>query len=533
MGILGGVPLDTDELRPGSVLGRYELLLPVGAGGMARVWAARVRGTGQVVALKMLLPELAENPSFQQMFFDEARIASRVHHPNVCATYELAEEAGTFMMAMEWVDGPSLMRIVRPGHEDRDDTPYLPIHPRLAARIVADACAGLHAAHELIGEDGVPLGVVHRDVSPHNVLLTTSGHAKVTDFGVAKALGKSHMTMTGQVKGKLAYMSPEQLTGTGVDRRTDVFALGCVLYEVTVGMKPFQGEHDPQVMASIMLGRYDLPSAVIPGFPPQLEEVIMRSLASEPEQRFATAEHLHAALEAYLRSSGPPVTPQHVAALIRERCGDEVDARSRALHGGQPPSPASARGRLGPAESGSGAMEIDRRPSSERRTVAWIALAVVIGAALGVGVLSYVRMHRRSRAVAARPSAEHTVAAASGSSATIELDPPQTSPALTAGAGMVRLRVTPATASLVADGTALPRGSDTIARPTDGGTVTVVVHAEKHDDTIVLVDSATPDELDIALVPVATPGPRRVPEGGTRTAKDAGGAEVMPPNPYD
>jgi serine/threonine-protein kinase len=300
---------DIDELGRGSVLGPYDLLVPIGAGGMARVWAARVRGTSDVVAVKMLLPELAENVEFRKMFFDEARIASRVRHPNVCGTYEMGEQAGTLYLAMEWLDGPSLMRVLRPGREDLTECDRIPIRPRIAARIVADACAGLHAAHDLLGDDGRPLGVVHRDVSPHNLLLTSAGEVKVTDFGVAKALGKSHMTMAGQLKGKLAYMAPEQLVGGPIDRRCDVFALGCLLYEITTGQRPFQGEHDPQVMAAIMLGRYEPPSRIVANYPHELSIIVMRALANEPPNRYPSAEHMRQALESYLRTSGPQVGP--------------------------------------------------------------------------------------------------------------------------------------------------------------------------------------------------------------------------------
>jgi serine/threonine-protein kinase len=176
---------DSEALRAGGSLGPYDLLAQIGIGGMARVWAARVRGKTDVVALKMLLPELAENEEFRKMFFDEARIASRVRHPNVCGTYEMGEQSGILYLAMEWLDGPSLMRVLRPGREDVSDCERVPIRPRIAARIVADSCAGLHAAHELIGDDGRPLAVVHRDVSPHNLLMTSTGEVKVTDFGVA------------------------------------------------------------------------------------------------------------------------------------------------------------------------------------------------------------------------------------------------------------------------------------------------------------------------------------------------------------
>lgn len=214
-------PSDFGSLRPGTRLGRYELLVPIARGGMARVWAARQhgqRGFQKLVAIKTILPHLAEEPEFERMFLDEARIASGVHHPNVCEIYELGEDKRTLYLAMEWVNGDSLSRVLRAsGKTEAFDA-------RVVARIVADACAGVHAAHELADDDGQPLGVVHRDMSPHNVLLTADGVTKVCDFGVAKALGQLHeQTSAGQLKGKISYMSPEQVTGAPIDRRSDVF----------------------------------------------------------------------------------------------------------------------------------------------------------------------------------------------------------------------------------------------------------------------------------------------------------------------
>ena len=234
------------DVRPGATLGRYELLAPIATGGMARVWAARLLGQGgfsKIVALKMILPDLAGDLEFEQMFLDEARIAAKLRHPNVCETFDLGEDKNTLFLAMEWVDGVSLLRLVRtadrdPSQQAPDAYIRRPIAPGLAARIVADACAGLHAAHVLVDDDGTPLGVVHRDVSPHNLLVSANGTVKVTDFGVAMAFGKSHATATGQIKGKLSYMSTEQLTGGPIDGRADVFALGCVLYEIATWHRP-------------------------------------------------------------------------------------------------------------------------------------------------------------------------------------------------------------------------------------------------------------------------------------------------------
>jgi serine/threonine-protein kinase len=511
---VGAAQIDIDELSPGAVLGPYELIAPIGAGGMARVWAARVRGKRDVVALKMLLPNLSENIEFRKMFFDEGNIASRVHHPNVCRTYALAEDAGLLYLAMEWVDGPSLMRVLRPGREDVTEAARVPIRPRIAARIVADACAGLHAAHELIGDDGRPLDVVHRDVSPHNLLMSTDGTVKITDFGVAKAIGKSHMTIAGQLKGKLAYMAPEQLTGGAVDRRTDVFALGCVLYEITTGKRPFHGEHDPQVMSAIMMGQYEPPGTVIPGYPHELAIVVMRALSNEPGHRYASAEHMRQGLETYLRSSGPAVGPEQVANLVRERCGAEVAAMHARMFGPTSLAPGAAAVAAGAAlapphaapavaspakvESGSGAMEIDHRPA-QSRGVLYIVTAALVGALLGVGVLSYVRSVRKAKAKA---TAAHVMPAASVSGASAAATA-STVMELPSTAGHVHLTIKPDGAIVVVDGVVLPRGTDTIARPTNGVTMNVLVRAEKHIDSVIVVDSATPDEVDVSLEPKA------------------------------
>ena len=486
------------------------------------------------------------------MFADEARIASRVHHSNVCATWEFAEYEGIRCLSMEWVDGPSLMRVLRPGPEDDYDLPTVAISPRLAAKIVAEVCAGLHAAHELHDERGRSLAVVHRDVSPHNILVTSTDLVKVTDFGVAKALGKSNVTVAGQIKGKLAYMSPEQLTGGGIDRRSDVFALGCVLYEATLGQKPFQGEHDPQVMTAIMLGRFDPPHVVDPNYPQRLGEIVVKALASEPSERFSSADEMRIALDDYLRFSGPPVTNGHVADLLRERCDADLARRAQALISEVSSTDAMPFTRR-PSGSGTG-MEIDPRPGPgpDRRPLIWGITAAVLGAAVGIGVLLYVRGTRHAKPTAAatdttasRGTTTAMAGTATGSATAVSSVGPRPLP-VDRGAGRVHLNIRPSTAVLVVDGVVLPRGTQILARPDGNATMNVLVRADKFDDTIVLVDQATPDEVEINLVP-STPGaPRVLSDGGVRVARDAGAAAAgsaapsagsattdAPPNPYD
>jgi serine/threonine-protein kinase len=296
---------------------------------MARVWAARQlgqRGFQKLVAIKTILPHLASDPEFERMFLDEARVASGVHHPNVCEIYELGEENRTLYLAMEWANGDSFSRILRPG--GKTDV----LDPRVAARIIADACAGAHAAHELTNNEGLPLGVVHRDLSPHNILVTLDGVVKVCDFGVAKVMGQLHeATSAGQLKGKLGYMAPEQVSGSPVDRRSDVFSLGCVLYEATTGSRPFKGDRDLETMAAMAKGEVALPTTLVGSYPPELERIVLRALAREPMHRFSTAELMRFALEEFL-AKGQLVTQSHVAQMVRARIGDQLERRNEAIN---------------------------------------------------------------------------------------------------------------------------------------------------------------------------------------------------------
>lgn len=313
------------SLRPGDRLGRYELLLPIARGGMAQVWAGQLqgqRGFQKLVALKTILPEFAVDPEFERMFLDEARIAAGIHHPNVCEIYELGEDRGALYMAMEWMDGDSLAQLI--GASGKSAA----LDPRVAVRIVSDATAGVQAAHELASDDGVPLRVVHRDLSPHNILISAAGITKVTDFGVAKAVGQAHeKTGVGQIKGKLSYMSPEQVEGKPIACQSDIFTLGCVLYEATTGVRPFSGESEVGVIKALMNGTYPAPSTLVKDYPPALERIIARALASNPVQRYPSAELLRIALEEYL-ADGPLVTHSLVAHVLRARLGAKLSERN-------------------------------------------------------------------------------------------------------------------------------------------------------------------------------------------------------------
>ncbi len=315
------------QLRPGDILGGYQLLMPVGAGGMGRVWAARRQGaTSQnLVALKTAIEEMVGDREFERILLDEARIASSIVHPNVCAIRELGAEKGIPYLVMEWVDAGTLLDVLSASPDRRIDI-------FVAVRIIAEVAAGLHAAHELTGPDGNLLNVVHRDVSPQNILLSSKGHVKVADFGVARARGQLHKpTETGELKGKLSYMAPEQLTSKVFDRRADVFALGCCLYEATTGQRPFHGTDALETMYKLLETECIKPTAILADYPKELEAIVLKALEKDAEKRYQQAEDLRVALESFLARNGRLVTDRDVSQVVKMTLQPVLDTRSKAL----------------------------------------------------------------------------------------------------------------------------------------------------------------------------------------------------------
>jgi eukaryotic-like serine/threonine-protein kinase len=294
-----------DKLTPGMVLGRYELLLPVAQGGMATVWAARQKGSRgfqKTVAIKTMLPALSDDPQFEQMFLDEAALAARIHHPNVAEILDLGEQEEILYLVMEWIDGEALSVISKAARKADVQLPM-----RVGLRILAQACAGLQAAHELRDDGEEPLQLVHRDVSPQNILVTYDGVVKLVDFGVAKAVGRAGgETTAGQLKGKVPYMSPEQARGGHVDRRTDIFAMGIVLYRLTTGLHPFMGENDLVTMRNIITRPVLPPRVKNPQYSAELEHIVLKCLQKEPDRRYASMLELQTAIERALMSMGAP-----------------------------------------------------------------------------------------------------------------------------------------------------------------------------------------------------------------------------------
>ncbi len=327
------MPPDADSaaLEPGARFDAYELLGLVARGGMANVWLARQRmkhGLETTVAIKTILPELSLDPAFQAMFLDEARIACRVDHVNVARLLDVGEARGHAYIVMEYVAGESLSRLRRTLARDRERVPL-----EVALRVTSSICAALHAAHELVDGEGRSLHVVHRDVSPQNVLLTDSGVVKLIDFGVAKARDRfAAETSAGFVKGKARYMAPEQSEGGSVDRRADVWGAGAVLYELISGRTPIEGPNDAAIFRTLLVGTEPvdpLPDDV----PEPVRSLVHRALQRKPVDRFPTAQAMRDALEDAMEHVGLRADNLTIERLCATRLADRIGERRRQVDG--------------------------------------------------------------------------------------------------------------------------------------------------------------------------------------------------------
>jgi serine/threonine-protein kinase len=314
------------ELHAGDRLDdRYELLYPYAQGGMATVWLARVKGKHgfeKLYAVKTILPHMAADTAFRNMFLDEARIASRIRHTNVADIEDLGEDGGTLYMVLEWVQGDSWSKLIGAIIERGD-----PIPADLMIHIAACTCAGLHAAHELADDHGRSLNVVHRDVSPQNVMISEAGVVKVIDFGVAKAVGRaSEQTRTGLIKGKLEYLAPELAFGKNVDGRADVWAVGATLYQTFAGRPPYTGKNDLDILRRISSGKP--PAPLPPTVPKQLADVIMQSLQPDVALRVANAHEFQRLLQSVMAY---PISSEDVARALRHYLKPRIEARHKSI----------------------------------------------------------------------------------------------------------------------------------------------------------------------------------------------------------
>ena len=317
------------EEQPVQTIGRYQLLAHLASGGMAEIYLARQTGIGgfeKLVVVKKILPNLAREKVFVEMFLDEAVIAAQLNHPNVVQIYDLGQSGSDYYIAMEYLEGESLGHLTSEGARVKK-----PLPPGLAAGIISQVCDGLAYAHAFEDEDGKPMGIVHRDISPHNIIVLFNGVVKVVDFGIAKAASKMHQTKVGTLKGKLAYMSPEQCMGSEVDARSDVFSLGVVLWELLTHRRLFKREVEPAMIRAIMDEPIAKVHEVRKDAPAALAAVADKALSKKPEDRYASAAEMKADLQAYLRQESEEAGAEQIAGYAHEVLGKRARTKKRLL----------------------------------------------------------------------------------------------------------------------------------------------------------------------------------------------------------
>ncbi|NMB75883.1 MAG: protein kinase [Myxococcales bacterium] len=310
-------------------LGRYRLLARLAVGGMAEIYLARqtgIHGFERLVVVKRILPHLAEERRFVEMFFDEARIAAQLNHPNIVQIFDLCQEGDESFIAMEYLEGESLGYLSSEAVRLRRALPF-----PVCAGIIAQVCDGLEYAHRLCDEKGRELRIVHRDVSPHNIIVLFSGMVKLVDFGIAKAASQMHETRVGTLKGKLAYMSPEQCRSETVDQRSDVFSLGIVLWELLTGRRLFKRGNEPAIISAIVTEDAPDPKTVRPALPRELAAVALRALRRDPAERFESAAEMGAALREVVLRLGQPAGPAEIANFVRSVFGERARTKQKLI----------------------------------------------------------------------------------------------------------------------------------------------------------------------------------------------------------
>jgi serine/threonine-protein kinase len=303
--------------------GRYELLRKIAIGGMGAVYLARQKGPvgfQKLLVVKRLLPHLSEDAEFIEMFLDEGRIAAHLNHPNIAQIYDLGEVDGQYFIAMEYVHGEAVGPLGVRAHQRKGGMPL-----GLKCRVIADAAAGLDAAHNARSPSGRKLALIHRDVSPQNVLVGFNGGVKLIDFGVAKASGKMSQTIVGTIKGKHAYMSPEQARGEPLDSRSDVFGLGTVFYELLTQHRLFKRDTELATLKAVVGSKIVPPSEVVPEVPKELDAIVFKALARKRDERFSNAGELQLALEEFLLQQKLHATPAHLAAFMKDLYAEELE----------------------------------------------------------------------------------------------------------------------------------------------------------------------------------------------------------------
>jgi serine/threonine-protein kinase len=544
-------------------IGKYHLVAELARGGMGVVYLAAAQGPGgfsKLLVVKELRPEFAQDESYVAMFLDEARLAAQLTHRNIVQTIEVGSEGNRHYMVMEFLDGRSLQRIAR-RFADRGT---FPVGAHL--RIIAESLLGLHYAHELRGFDGEPLGIVHRDVSPLNVVVTFDGQVKVIDFGIAKSVESTHETKTGVLKGRVAYMAPEQAWGQPVDRRADVYAAGVMIWEAVTGKRLWEGKNDVEILAKLLREGAPPLRAVLPNISPELDALCARAMARDPAERQPSAAALLDELETHLAGRSDAMTMRDVGGLVSAVFAEErrrmntlieetlVRVRSASPASGVMPT---LENRSHAMPSGGlfavGAMSAFGEPSQSAMLSLGsgriaVSLPPSASASAAPAELEHVPWWRTRRAALLGGAAGTLAILAAVAAAMGHGDPaPAAPPSSTAGAAVavapaapemldLLVRVSPASAQISLDGVPLASNPFRGRFPRDGLAHHVGATAEGYDAKLEDVTFAGDVSIDVSLDRRAAPAVRWIPSvplaaapAPVHSGKHAAGAASAPP----
>jgi eukaryotic-like serine/threonine-protein kinase len=433
-----------DEYQPvdNRIFGRFELLIEMGRGGMATLFLARIQGPSnfeKLLAIKKIHDHLAHEDQFVRMFMDEARIAAMIHHPNVATIFDMGRIDKSYFIAMEYVHGQDLTDILKVAGRKRANFPWT--H---AVRIIADTAAGLHSAHELKNQEGQPLNVVHRDVSPQNILVSYDGNTKVVDFGIAFAAEKLETTQAGTLKGKVGYMSPEQAMGEEVDRRSDIFSLGIVLWECVCIRRLFKEANEGATLLRVRDADVAKPRSVRPEIPVELERIIMKALAKDRKDRYDTAEEFGDALESLLVAKGEVIRPKKIAKMLDDLFFDRKKLKDKQLKVALKWTGSNPIKGVGMGATGTHSLVLQTDPHTTNVTVVrpWSSLAIIVGSIAAVAIVALILIRPfGSWSGEKRPPPAKPVAAA-------HMVPPPMRPKPLSADVLLKITVNPALASV-------------------------------------------------------------------------------------
>ncbi|HEY4157128.1 MAG TPA: serine/threonine-protein kinase [Polyangiaceae bacterium] len=494
---------------------RYRTLFELGQGGTSNVYLAVAvgpAGFNKLVVLKELRSAYAQDPEFRAMFENEARLSARLNHPNIVQVNEVAEHEGSPTIVMEYLEGQTLEAIISNCPE--------PLSWPMHLRIIADVLRGLHHCHELCDYQAKPLNVVHRDVSPHNVMITYDGVVKVLDFGIAKLSGSLIETETGVIKGKLRYMPPEQIRGGAIDRRADVYAAGVMLWEAATGLRMWKGLSDATIRDRVLAGEIPTPSSLRNGVPEGLEALVMKALAPTPEQRFSTALELETRIDELLSDMSVRVSPRDIGRFVATcfaRTRTSIQGKIQAAFGDDDTKTmelvlvAGATTLTAPGFA-SNASEEPARRGARARVQRVAAFAVALAAFV------WLVSHRQERATTAAPSRAAVVSTAMPSASPPALPKPVT----------VRVTAFPADAALSLDGTALTSNPFHGEFPRDARDHLVRVSAAGYEPAV--ATAHFDDDVELVLVLKKQLAPRNV-EPGSAEPRAAAKRAVNPASP--